>query len=298
MKLTGGSSPYLHSGEGSGRLMGHVALALLPALAVGVWRLGAAALWVVLTCCGGALVAEWALTRRASASAAVTGFLLALTLPHTVPLWLSGAGGAFAVVAGKLLWGGTGRNGFNPALLARAAMVLCFPYELTHYTADVWTSATPLHRMAQGEFPEEDLLTLFLAQRSGSIGELSTLALLLGGGYLLWRRVITWQIPAGFLLALALLSLGDGLQWMAAQLLSGGAVLAAIFMATDYATSPVTAQGRLLYGVLAGAVTAVFRHIGIFPEGVTYALLLLAPLSFRLDEATMPRRFGVRRERQ
>ena len=302
MKLTHGASPHIRSNVTTSQLMGHVLLALLPAVAVGIWQLGWGALWVVLACTAAALITEglWTAGRSlADGSAAVTGLLLAMTLPPHLPLWLAALGGAAAVAVGKLLWGGMGENVFNPALVARAAMVLAFPRAMTDYhAADAVTSATPLHHMALHDLPEESVGRLFLGLCRGSVGELSALALLLGGVYLIWRRVITWRIPVSYLGAVAALTLlfsrGDApLAWMLSQLFSGGLVLAAFFMATDYASAPVTPGGQLLYGVLCGALTVFFRYEGIFPEGVTYAILLMNSLSWTIDRLTPPRRFGV-----
>jgi len=302
MKLTNGASPHIRDTVTASQLMGHVLLALLPALAVGVWQLGWEALWVVLSCTSAALITEgvWTAGRTlADGSAVVTGLLLAMTLPPHLPLWLAALGGAAAVAVGKLLWGGVGENVFNPALVARAAMVLCFPRPMTAYhTADAVTAATPLHHMALHDLPEESVGELFLGLCGGSVGEISAAALLLGGLYLIWRRVITWRIPVSYLGTAAVLTLlfarGDApVLWMVSQLLSGGLVLAAIFMATDYATSPVTPGGQLLYGALCGALTVFFRYEGIFPEGATYAILLMNSLSWTIDRLTPPRRFGV-----
>lgn len=307
MKLTGGSAPHIRDPISTRRLMTRVLLALLPALAVGVWQLGLGAVWVVLSCVGGALAAEWLWNVGETVldgSAAVTGLLLAMTLPPSLPVWLAAAGGAFAVAVGKLLCGGIGQNLFNPALAARAAMVLCFPGAMTDYrAADTATYATPLHHMALHDLPQESVWDLFLGLCGGSVGEISALTILLGGGYLIWRRVITWHIPAAYLGTAAWLTLlfarGDApLLWMLSQLMSGGLMLAAFFMATDYATSPVTPRGRLLYGALCGALTVLFRYIGIFPEGVTYAILLANSLTWIIDRLTPPRRFGVQKGAQ
>ena len=304
MKLTGGSSPHIRDDITAGQLMGHVLLALLPALAVGVWQLGLGTLWIVLGCIAAAVGTEWLWSAGKTVldgSAAVTGLLLAMTLPPHLPLWQAAAGGIFAVAVGKMMCGGVGQNIFNPALAARAAMVLCFPRTMTDYSAaDAITSATPLHHMALHDLPEESVWELFAGLCRGSVGEISALAILLGGVYLLWRRVITWHIPVACLGAVALLTLvffrGDNpLVWMLSQLFSGGLMLAAFFMATDYATSPVTPKGRVVYGALCGALTVLFRYTGIFPEGVTYAILLMNAAVWILERSTMRRVYGVQR---
>ena len=304
MKLTKGFSPHIRDNVTAAQLMGHVLLALLPALAMGVWQLGWPALWVSLSCTAAAVAAQWLFGGRetvADGSAAVTGLLLAMTLPPQLPLWLAAAGGVFAVLVGKLMCGGLGQNVFNPALVSRGALVLCFPRAMTNYhTADLPTSATPLHHMALHDLPEESVVELFLGLCPGSVGEISALALLLGGAYLMWRHVITPHIPLAYLGTAAVLTLvfsrGDApFLWMLSQLFSGGLVLGAFFMATDYATSPVTQRGRLLYGIGCGALTVLFRYVGIFPEGVTYAILLMNGLTWSIDRCTPPRRFGAQK---
>lgn len=308
MKLTVDSSPHIRSTQKTGRIMLDVTLALLPALTVGIFVHGLQALWVTLLCVGAAVIAEGFCSAVVQArctlrdgSAVVTGLLLAMTLPASVPLWLAAAGGAFAILFTKLLCGGLGQNIFNPALSARALMLLLCPSVMVHYLvpgSDAVTAATPLHHMVRPELPEESLAELFLGRCSGSIGELSTLALLAGGAYLLWRRVISWRIPSAYLGTVALLTLvffktEDPLLWMLCQLCSGGVVLGAIFMATDYASSPVTPRGQLLYGALCGALTVFFRYFGLFPEGVTYAILLMNALAWWIEQRTPPRRFGT-----
>ena len=304
MRLTEGSAPHIRSPITTGRLMGDVLLALLGALAVGVWQQGWYTLWIAAVCIGASVAVQWLWSLGKAlpdSSAAVTGLLLAMTLPPRTPLWLAALGGGFAVAVGKLLWGGLGQNVFNPALVARAAMVLAFPRAMTDYTvADTSTYATPLHHMALHGLPQESVWELFLGRCGGSVGEISALALLLGGGYLLWRQVITWHIPASYLAAVAALTLvfsrgEQPLLWMCSQLFSGGLVLSAFFMATDYATSPVTPWGRLLFGAGCGALTVLFRYVGIFPEGVTYAILLMNGFVPIIERCTPPRRFGAQK---
>lgn len=317
MKLLVTSSPHIHSGERTSRLMGAVLVALLPALLAGVWFFGLRALVLTVVTVLACLLSEWLyrmLTKQSNTlpdlSAAVTGVLLAMTLPASVPYWLGAVGGIFAIVVVKGLIGGLGQNIFNPALAARAFLVLLWPgwmvrfapagtdLEALSMSVDIVTSATPLHHMVMPALPEESLLDVFLGNMGGCIGEVSALALLLGGGYLLLRKVISWRIPAAYLGCVAVLTLifskgQDPLLWMLYSLMSGGVLLGAFFMATDYATSPVTPKGQLIYGVGCGVLTVLLRYYGLFPEGVTYAILLMNACAWSLDRLTPPTRFGI-----
>ena len=308
MKLTVASSPHIRGNFRTNRIMLDVVLALLPALAVGVWMLGLRALAVTAVCAVSAVAAEWLYslvtkTRNTTVdgSALVTGVLLAMTLPHTVPYWQAVVGSVFAIVIVKALCGGLGQNIFNPALAARAFLMLIWPVGLTRYAGlDGVTAATPLHHMVMPALPEESLLDMFLGRCPGSIGELSAVALLLGGAYLVYRKVISVRIPAAYLGTLAVLTLvfhktDAPIDWMLYSLLSGGVMLGAIFMATDYATSPATAIGQIVYGIGCGVLTVIFRYYGIFPEGVTYAILIMNAFVWVIDRHTAPRRFGVRK---
>ena len=308
MKLTVASSPHIRGNFRTNRIMLDVVLALMPALAVGVWMLGIRALAVTAVCAVSAVAAEWLYsvftrTRNTTVdgSALVTGVLLAMTLPHTVPYWQAVVGSVFAIVIVKALCGGLGQNIFNPALAARAFLMLIWPVGLTRYAGlDGVTAATPLHHMVMPALPEESLLDMFLGRCPGSIGELSAVALLLGGAYLVYRKVISVRIPAAYLGTLAVLTLvfhktDAPIDWMLYSLLSGGVMLGAIFMATDYATSPATAMGQIVYGIGCGVLTVIFRYYGIFPEGVTYAILIMNAFVWVIDRHTAPRRFGVRK---
>ena len=310
MKLTVASSPHIRGNFRTNRIMLDVVLALLPALGVGIWMLGPRALLVTLVCVSAAVVSEFlynVLTRTritvVDCSAIVTGVLLAMTLPHTVPYWQAAVGSVFAIVIVKSLCGGLGQNIFNPALAARAFLMLIYPVGLTRYVrlgVDAVSGATPLHHMVMPALPEESLLDMFLGRCPGSIGELSALALLLGGVYLVIRKVISIRIPVAYLGTIALITLifpkaGNPVEWMLYSLLSGGVMLGAIFMATDYATSPATAWGQVIYGIGCGILTVVFRYFGIFPEGVTYAILLMNALVWVIDRYTAPRRFGIKK---
>ncbi len=321
MNLTVSASPHIRGRDRTTRLMLDVVIALLPALAAGVLFQGLRAGLVAAVCVLSALAGEWLLRlalRRHSTlpdgSALVTGLLLALTLPASVPYYAAAIGGLFAVVVVKGLCGGLGQNTFNPALGARAFLMLLFPACLTRFPAlgaalslgelspaDVVTGATPLHHMQMPALPDVSLLDLFLGRTGGCIGEVSALALLIGGGWLLLRRVISVRIPAAYLGTVAVLTLvfskgGSPVLWMAYSLLSGGVLLGAIFMATDYATSPVGPAAQIAYGIGCGALTVVFRYTGLFPEGVTYAILLMNAAVWLLDRYLVPKRYGEKKE--
>ena len=311
MNLTVQSSPHIRGDFKTSRLMLDVVVALLPALVVGTWVLGFRALAVTAVSMASAVGAEWLYCKAAGkqntlrdCSALVTGMLLALTLPASVPLGIAVLGSVFAIVLAKCMCGGLGQNILNPALAARAFLMLLFPAALTHYEAiDGISSATPLHRMAMPALPEYSLMDMFLGRIPGSIGELSALALLLGGVFLVARKVISPKIPLAYLGSVAVLTLifsktGSPIAWMLYSVLGGGVMLGAIFMATDYATSPVTPMGQILYGIGCGVLTVFFRYFGLFPEGVTYAILLMNLATWGIDRITAPRRFGVKKGEQ
>ena len=308
MNLTTASSPHIRGDFRTSRLMLDVVIALIPGLVVGIFGLGIRALWVTLISMASAVGAEGlyslVLRRRSTlpdCSALVTGLLFAMTLPVSVPYHVVIIGSAFAIIVAKLMCGGLGQNIFNPALLARAFVLLLFPAALTRYEAvDGVTSATALHTMVQPNLPANSILDMFLGNCNGSIGELSALALLIGGIYLVLRRVISSRIPVAYLGTVAIVTLvfhrtDDAFAWMLYSLFSGGVMLGAIFMATDYATSPVTAGGQILYGIGCGVLTVIFRYFGLFPEGVTYAILLMNACAWVIDRYTAPRRFGTRK---
>ncbi len=321
MNLTVSASPHIRGKDTTTRLMLDVVIALLPALIAGVIVQGLRAALVAAVCVLSALAGEWLLrlvlrqyNTLPDGSALVTGLLLALTLPASVPYWTAAIGGLFAVIVVKGICGGLGQNTFNPALGARAFLMLLFPACLTRFPAlgaplplgelspvDVITGATPLHHMQMPALPDATLADMFLGGIGGCIGETSALALLIGGGYLLFRRVISFRIPAAYLGTVAVLTLaffkGDSpLLWMAYSLLSGGVLLGAVFMATDYATSPVGPAAQVVYGVGCGILTVVFRYTGLFPEGVTYAILMMNAAAWLLDRYLVPRRYGEGKE--
>ena len=308
MNLTVASSPHIRGNFKTRRIMLDVVLALLPAMIVGIWLHGLRSLFVtvvaIASCIGSEYLYSLVTKKRntiVDGSACVTGMLLAMTLPATVPYWLVIVGSAFAIIFVKCLCGGLGQNVFNPALSARGFMMLVAPAYMVRFEGlDGVTAATPLHHMVMPALPTETVLDMFLGKCPGSIGEVSALALLIGGAYLVYRKVISVRIPAAYLGTVAVLTLifartGDPVKWMLYSLFSGGVMLGAIFMATDYATSPVTPVGQVIYGIGCGALTVFFRYNGLFPEGVTYAILLMNAFVWLIDRHTAPRRFGVKK---
>ena len=310
MKLTVASSPHIRGDFRTSRLMLDVVIALVPSFLVGICVLGIRALWVTALSMATAVAAEWLwsliLKKRNTlpdCSALVTGMLFALTLPASTPYWVVAFGSAFAIIVVKLMCGGLGQNIFNPALMARAVVMLLWPASITRYAAigvDGVTASTPLHHMVMPALPEESIMDMFLGICPGSIGELSALALIAGGIYLVARRVISVRIPVAYLGTVAVLTLvfhktDSAVSWMLYSLFSGGVMLGAIFMATDYATSPATPAGQIVYGIGCGILTVIFRYFGLFPEGVTYAILLMNALVWVIDCYTPIRRFGTKR---
>ena len=311
MKFVVTSSPHIRGKRNTQQIMLDVVLALIPALLAGTIIFGIRALIVALVCIAAAVVAEWVcgmiLYHRNTVkdvSSVVTGLLLALTLPATVPYWLAAVGSVFAIVVVKGFCGGLGKNVFNPALGARAFMMMFWPVHLARYiapgTVDGVASATPLHHMVMPALPTESIGQMFMGNIGGTIGEVCTLALLIGGIYLIAKGVISARIPVSYLGTVAVLTLvfskGDNaFLWMLYSLLGGGVVLGALFMATDYATSPVTPKGQIIYGIGCGVLTVIFRYFGLFPEGVTYAILLMNACAWAIDRYSAPRRFGTKK---
>ena len=309
--------PQVRTTRSTQRLMLDVLIALIPAAAVGIYQFGTHALLVMATSVTSAVFFEWLyrkLTKKTASiddlSAVVTGLLLALTMPANCPAWIPVVGTFFGIVVVKQLYGGIGKNFLNPALAGRAFLFASYSEFMTRWYApgagvDATTMATPLKYMkALDVMPDHfNFVDMFLGKMPGSFGEISALALLVGGLYLLCRKVITWHIPVSFIGTVALVSLifGGGpnyghVDWMLYNLLSGGLMLGAIFMATDYSTSPVSLKGRIFYGVGCGLLTVVIRRFGGYPEGVTFAILIMNCCAWFIDQLTQPRRFGVTRE--
>ena len=298
--------PQVRAKRGTREIMLDVIIALLPALCVGVWQFGAQALITLAVSVVSCVFFEWAYRKLlkkpdtiGDLSAVVTGLLLAFNLPSTVPLYLPIIGAAAAILVTKQLFGGIGHNFANPAIVGRIALAVSFPSLMTAYPypqtlsgVDILSSATPLAAHGQ-RLP---LLDLLLGTHGGVLGETCALALLIGFGWLLCTRTVELTIPLAYLSTVAAMSALCG-QNVLTQLLSGGLLLGAFFMATDYVTRPVTKKGQYIYGVILGFLTAIFRIFGASAEGVSYAIILgnlLVPL---IERYTMPKAFGKGGER-
>lgn len=302
------SSPHMQSPDSVPAAMRDVLIALSPALVVSIYLFRLPALMVILACVVSAYASELiclkVMKKEApthESSAIVTGLLLAFCLPPNLPVWMAALGSIFAIVIAKHLFGGLGQNIFNPALIGRAFLLASFPVAMTAWRTpiDGVTTASPLGIMKEAtgqQLPGID--QLFMGNVSGSLGETSALAILLGGLYLLYRRHIDWRIPGSFLGTVFVLTAiiaaikGEGLWYPLFQLFAGGLFLGAFFMATDWVTSPVTKLGRLLFGTGCGLLVVLIRLKGGYPEGVAYSILLMNVVTPLIDRYTKARVFG------
>ena len=294
-------SPHIHSKNSTQRIMLDVLISLLPATIAGVVIFGLNALLVIAVCVAVCVLGEFVFNRItkkpltiSDLSAAVTGLLLALNLPANVPLWQAGVGSLFAIIIVKCIFGGIGRNVVNPAITGRVFMLVAFSsMTKAAFPLDSTAGATPLSEIAGGN--EVVLTDLLLGNIGGSIGETCKVALLIGGVYLLVRRVITWHIPVAFIGTTFIFTLAvHEFDFMLALslVLSGGLLLGAFFMATDYVTSPTTPLGKIIFGVGAGLITVLIREWGIYPEGVSFAILIMNILNPYIDMLTARKLFG------
>ena len=316
-ELTISSSPHVHSPVTTQTIMRDVLIALAPALIGSVYFFGFRALLVTLISVSACVFFEWLWCKLMKQSckvydlsACVTGVLLAFVCPPTIPYWTIILGDLFAIILVKMLFGGIGKNIVNPALAGRAFM-FSWPVAMSTWvkvglehaanpftTVDIVTEATPLAAMHQGQLPNVTILDSFLGNIGGCIGETSALLLLIGFVYLLARKVITARIPLAYIGTVAVLSLlfpmgHDSLTWMGYQLFTGGLMLGAIFMATDYVTSPLTKLGQIVYGIGCGVLTIVIRYFGGYNEGVSYAILIMNCFVVLLDRIGRPTKFGA-----
>lgn len=308
------ASPHVRSKDSTTTIMRDVAIALVPAAGFGIYNFGLKALIVlvasIVSCMLTEYIYEKAMHKKVTTgdySALVTGLLLGMNLPAEVPVWMPILGGVFAILIVKQLFGGLGQNFMNPALAARCFLMISFAKRMTTFTYDGVTGATPLYLIKSGDKAAEvsdilsqggtSILDMFVGTIGGTIGETSVIAILIGAAYLFVRKVITWKIPVTYIVTFAVFALifggrGFDISYLAAELCGGGLMLGAFFMATDYVTSPITPNGQIVFGILLGLLTGIFRIFGGNAEGVSYAIIfcnLLVPL---IERVTMPVPFG------
>lgn len=298
------TSPHIHSGRATSKIMRDVLIALLPAAVAGTVIFGLRSLLVIAVSVASCVLFEAIYNKIAKKeqtvgdlSAAVTGLILGLNMPVTIPVWQCVTGSAFAIIVVKSLFGGIGCNLVNPAITARVFMLVSFgsmAAQTKPSIVDTVSGATPLAEIASGGTPK--LSDIFLGITGGAIGETCSLAILIGFAYLLARRVITWHIPVSFVGTVFLLSLFmEGFDFVRALalVLSGGLLFGAIFMATDYVTSPPTPLGKVVFGLGAGLITFMIRYFGAYPEGVSFAILFMNVLNPYIEKLTARKIFGV-----
>ena len=322
LKLIATSNPHIRSNETTRSIMLDVIIAMLPALVWAVIWFGVKALTLTAVSVIGCMFWEWLYRKLmkkpqsvGDLSAVVTGMLLAFVCPVTTPYWMIIIGGFFSIVVVKQLFGGIGKNFVNPALAGRAFLLGSYAGVMTTWidatqnkaplmgsTADIVTAATPLAYMKTGNMAglteTYSVMDMFLGKTGGSLGEISAAMLILGGLYLIWRKVINWQTPVAYIATVAVLSFlfpkaGSRLEWMLYSIVGGGLMLGAFFMATDYATSPVTKKGQLVFGIGCGLFTVLIRYFGSYNEGVCYSIMVMNLCVALIDKYTKPTRFGV-----
>ena len=322
LKLIATSNPHIRGSETTRSIMLDVIIAMLPALAFAIFHFGLRALTLTAVSVVGCIFWEWLYRKLmkkpqsiGDLSCVVTGMLLAFVCPVQMPYWMILIGDFFAIIVVKQLFGGIGKNFLNPALAGRAVLLASYAGTMTSWVdpaagkapiigsvADVVTTATPLAVMKTGDFAAltgtYNVGNMFIGQIPGSLGEVSALALLIGGAYLIWRKVINWQTPVSYIATVAVLTFlfpkqGSGIEWMLYSIFGGGLFLGAFFMATDYATSPVTKKGQLIFGIGCGLFTVLIRYFGSYNEGVCYSIMVMNLLVALIDKYTKPTRFGV-----
>ena len=300
------SSPHVRSKDTTERIMLYVIIALLPTTLFGIYNFGYRALILILVTIASCVASEWIFNKIVhkkqtinDLSAVVTGLLLALNLPATLPWWEAVLGGVFAIVVVKCMFGGLGQNFMNPALGARCFLLIAFAANMTNITNASYTGATPLAAMRNGD--PVNTLDMLIGRTAGTIGETSAIAILIGAIFLILMGVIDLRIPASYIITFIVFMLlfsGHGADWtyITAQLCGGGLMLGAFFMATDYVTSPITPMGQIIFGICCGIFTGLFRCFGANAEGVSFAIILSNILVPMIEKYTVPRAFGMVKE--
>ncbi|HIT91127.1 MAG TPA: RnfABCDGE type electron transport complex subunit D [Candidatus Merdenecus merdavium] len=304
------TAPHVKSTDSTRSIMLDVVIALLPTTFFGIYHFGMKAALIILVSIITCLLTEYVYQSLmnqpvtiSDGSALVTGLLLALNLPSTVPLWIPFIGSIFAILIVKQLYGGLGQNFMNPALAARCFLLISFGSRMSTFALDGVSGATPLAMLKEGE--TVNTASLFVGNIAGCIGEVSSIAILIGAAYLLLKRVISIRIPFTYIITFALFMLifsgrGFDLNYLGAQIFGGGLLLGAFFMATDYASSPVTPVGKIVFGVVLGILTGIFRLFGGTAEGVSYAIIITNLLVPLIEKVTVPVVFGregIKREK-
>ena len=284
----------------------YVIIALLPTTLFGIYNFGYRALILILVTIASCVASEWIFNKIVhkkqtinDLSAVVTGLLLALNLPATLPWWEAVLGGVFAIIVVKCMFGGLGQNFMNPALGARCFLLIAFAANMTNFTIDSYTGATPLAAMRNGD--AVNTMDMLIGRTAGTIGETSAIAILIGAIFLILMGVIDLRIPASYIITFVVFMLlfsGHGADWtyITAQLCGGGLMLGAFFMATDYVTSPITPMGQIIFGICCGIFTGLFRCFGANAEGVSFAIILSNILVPMIEKYTVPRAFGMVKE--
>lgn len=302
------SSPHVRAKDSTSRIMAYVLLALLPTTLFGIYNFGSRALLLIVLTIASCVATEWVFEKIihkkstiSDLSAVVTGLLLALNLPVTLPWWEAVLGGVFAIAIVKMMFGGLGQNFMNPALGARCFLLIAFAADMTNFQTDTYTGATPLAAMRSGEMINS--MDALIGRTAGTIGETSAIAIMIGAIILILLGVITLAIPASYLISFVIFMLifgghGFDMNYIVAQLCSGGLMLGAFFMATDYVTSPITPNGRILFGICCGILTGLFRCFGANAEGVSFAIILSNLLVPMIEKITIPRAFGQVKEKK
>ena len=300
------SSPHVRSKDTTERIMLYVIIALLPTTLFGIYNFGYRALILILVTIASCVASEWIFNKIVhkkqtinDLSAVVTGLLLALNLPATLPWWEAVLGGVFAIVVVKCMFGGLGQNFMNPALGARCFLLIAFAANMTNFTIDSYTGATPLAAMRNGD--PVNTMDMLIGRTAGTIGETSAIAILIGAIFLILMGVIDLRIPASYIITFIVFMLlfsGHGADWtyITAQLCGGGLMLGAFFMATDYVTSPITPMAQIIFGICCGIFTGLFRCFGANAEGVSFAIILSNILVPMIEKYTVPRAFGMVKE--
>ena len=300
------SSPHVRSKDTTERIMLYVIIALLPTTLFGIYNFGYRALILILVTIASCVASEWIFNKIVhkkqtinDLSAVVTGLLLALNLPATLPWWEAVLGGVFAIVVVKCMFGGLGQNFMNPALGARCFLLIAFAANMTNFTIDSYTGATPLAAMRNGD--PVNTMDMLIGRTAGTIGETSAIAILIGAIFLILMGVIDLRIPASYIITFIVFMLlfsGHGADWtyITAQLCGGGLMLGAFFMATDYVTSPIPPMGQIIFGICCGIFTGLFRCFGANAEGVSFAIILSNILVPMIEKYTVPRAFGMVKE--